>query len=44
MYERVKTETPPPHAESTAGETKTGTEGEKGQKVEDADFEVVDDK
>jgi molecular chaperone DnaK len=46
MYERVKTETPPPppHAESTAGEAETGSKGEKDQTVEDADFEVVDDK
>jgi len=45
MYERVKTEAPPPpHAESTAEEPKSSTEGEKDQTVEDADFEVVDDK
>jgi molecular chaperone DnaK len=45
MYERVKTETPPPpHAESSAEEPKSSNEGEKDQTVEDADFEVVDDK
>jgi len=45
MYERVKTETPPPpQDESTAEEPKSSTEGGKDQTVEDADFEVVDDK
>jgi len=45
MYERVKTETPPPpHAESTAEEPKNDTKGKKDETVEDADFEVVDDK
>lgn len=45
MYERVKTETPPPNAEAQ----QAGPEPEKTKKagkddVEDADFEVVDDK
>lgn len=45
MYEKVKTETPPPNAEAQ----QAGPEPEKTKKagkddVEDADFEVVDDK
>ncbi|HCK99643.1 MAG TPA: molecular chaperone DnaK [Candidatus Marinimicrobia bacterium] len=46
MYERVKTETPPPNAEQQqpGGEAQGGESSGKEDNVEDADFEVVDDK
>jgi len=46
MYERVKTETPPPSAEQQqpGGEAQSGEAAGKEDNVEDADFEVVDDK
>jgi molecular chaperone DnaK len=46
MYERVKTETPPPSAEQQqpGGEAQGGETAGKEDNVEDADFEVVDDK
>lgn len=46
MYERVKTETPPPGAGTQDGQqAETGsTGGAKDKNIEDADFEVVDDK
>jgi len=46
MYERVKTETPPPSAEQQqpGGEAQSGEASGKEDNVEDADFEVVDDK
>ncbi|MCD6206219.1 MAG: molecular chaperone DnaK [Candidatus Marinimicrobia bacterium] len=46
MYERVKTETPPPNAEAQPGPDAQAekTETGKDDNVEDADFEVVDDK
>jgi molecular chaperone DnaK len=45
MYERVKTETPPPNAEQQpGGETQSSAGTGKDDNVEDADFEVVDDK
>lgn len=46
MYERVKTETPPPSAEQQqpGGEAQSGAASDKEDNVEDADFEVVDDK
>ncbi len=45
MYERVKTESPPPNAGHQAGqETQSGASKAKDENVEDADFEVVDDK
>jgi len=45
MYERVKTETPPPNAGPQPGpEAQAAPEAGKDENVEDADFEVVDDK
>lgn len=46
MYERVKTETPPPSAEQQqpGGEAQGAETASKEDNVEDADFEVVDDK
>jgi len=45
MYERVKTETPPPNKEQQPGaETQESSATGKEDNVEDADFEVVDDK
>ena len=45
MYERVKTETPPPNEGPQSGsEPQAGPETSKEDNVEDADFEVVDDK
>jgi len=46
MYERVKTETPPPSAEQQqpGGEAQGAETAGKEDNVEDADFEVVDDK
>ncbi|MGC9363209.1 MAG: molecular chaperone DnaK [Fidelibacterota bacterium] len=45
MYERTKTETPPPNAEAQEAGPETQTTSESGKDdVEDADFEVVDDK
>lgn len=45
MYERTKTETPPPNAETQEAGPETQTTSESGKDdVEDADFEVVDDK
>jgi len=46
MYERVKTQTPPPNAGGPTNEPPTQEpEGEKkDDNIEDADFEVVDDK
>jgi len=45
MYERVKTETPPPDTEQQpGGETQSSAGTGKDDNVEDADFEVVDDK
>jgi len=45
MYERVKTETPPPNAGPQPGpEAQSRQDTGKEDNVEDADFEVVDDK
>ena len=48
MYERVKTETPPPGTGQTAEpprqESSESTSGAKDENIQDADFEVVDDK
>ena len=43
MYERVRTETPPPHTGQTYEQPHEETTGQKDENIQDADFEVVDD-
>jgi len=47
MYERVRTETPPPpppNAEQTYEQPKSEPAGKTEENIQDADFEIVDDK
>lgn len=43
MYERVRTETPPPNAETGQEPPKSESTDKKDEDIQDADFEVVDD-